>query len=124
MSTNVERIYIFKRFERFWHWSQAALIVVMMTTGFEVHGSYHLLGWEKAGDLKAKRDKEALEDRDEVAEEVAERITEAVALVAAKAADELEAFKAFILDIATVTAESTKGVADTETDAIAKILQA
>jgi hypothetical protein len=27
-----ERIYIFKRFERFWHWSQAALIMFMMLT--------------------------------------------------------------------------------------------
>jgi len=35
-----ERIYIFKRFERFWHWSQAILIVVMGVTGFEIHGTY------------------------------------------------------------------------------------
>jgi thiosulfate reductase cytochrome b subunit len=33
-----ERIYIFKRFERFWHWSQAALIITMGATGFEIHG--------------------------------------------------------------------------------------
>ncbi len=43
-----ERIYIFKRFERFWHWSQAALIITMLVTGFEVHGSYSLLGFETA----------------------------------------------------------------------------
>ncbi len=43
-----ERIYIFKRFERFWHWSQAALIIFMLITGFEVHGSYHLLGYKDA----------------------------------------------------------------------------
>ena len=40
----MERIYVFKRFERFWHWSQALLIIGMMITGFEVHGSYTLLG--------------------------------------------------------------------------------
>mgnify|MGYP003572779632 CR=1 FL=1 len=40
-----ERIYIFKRFERFWHWSQAALIITMLVTGFEVHGSYTLFGF-------------------------------------------------------------------------------
>ena len=28
-----ERIYVFKRFERFWHWSQAALIIALMVTG-------------------------------------------------------------------------------------------
>ena len=45
------RIYIFKRFERFWHWAQAALIIFMLVTGFEIHGSYTLLGWERAADL-------------------------------------------------------------------------
>lgn len=42
------RIYIFKRFERFWHWSQAALIIFMLITGFEVHGSYTFFGFENA----------------------------------------------------------------------------
>ncbi|MDD5250432.1 MAG: cytochrome b/b6 domain-containing protein [Rhodocyclaceae bacterium] len=46
MST--ERIYIYKRFERFWHWSQALLISVMMVTGFEVHGTYTLFGFGHA----------------------------------------------------------------------------
>jgi len=32
------RIYLFKRFERFWHWSQAALVITMLITGFEIHG--------------------------------------------------------------------------------------
>ncbi|OGA47782.1 MAG: cytochrome B [Betaproteobacteria bacterium RIFCSPLOWO2_12_FULL_62_58] len=45
------RVYIFKRFERFWHWTQAALIVLMLLTGFEVHGTYLLFGWEKAANL-------------------------------------------------------------------------
>lgn len=44
----LERIYVFKRFERFWHWAQALLIVVMLITGFEVHGSYELLGFKQA----------------------------------------------------------------------------
>ena len=43
-----ERIYIFKRFERFWHWSQAALIIFMMLTGFEVHGTYEFFGFGAA----------------------------------------------------------------------------
>ena len=45
------RIYIYKRYERFWHWSQACLIITMMITGFEVHGSYLLLGFKKAVQL-------------------------------------------------------------------------
>ena len=44
------RIYIFKRFERFWHWAQAALIIFMLLTGFEIHGTYTLFGWQKAAD--------------------------------------------------------------------------
>jgi thiosulfate reductase cytochrome b subunit len=48
---SAERIYIFKRFERFWHWSQALLIMFMMLTGFEIHGSYALLGFAKAASL-------------------------------------------------------------------------
>lgn len=43
-----ERIYIFKAFERIWHWSQAALIIFMMLTGFEIHGTYSNFGFERA----------------------------------------------------------------------------
>jgi thiosulfate reductase cytochrome b subunit len=43
-----EKIYIFKRFERFWHWSQAALIIFMLLTGFEVHGLYSIFGFKVA----------------------------------------------------------------------------
>lgn len=42
------KVIIFKRFERFWHWVQAAIVIVMLVSGFEVHGSYHLLGYENA----------------------------------------------------------------------------
>ncbi len=42
------RIYIFERFERFWHWSQALLVIGMLATGFEIHGSFRLLGFEQA----------------------------------------------------------------------------
>ena len=46
-----EKIYIFKRFERFWHWAQAATIIFLMLTGFEVHGTYTLFGFEQAVNL-------------------------------------------------------------------------
>ena len=48
---SAERIYIYKRYERFWHWSQALLIIGMMITGFEVHGTYTLVGFQKAVQL-------------------------------------------------------------------------
>lgn len=44
----MEKIYIYKGFERFWHWTQAALILFLALTGFEVHGSFHLFGFEAA----------------------------------------------------------------------------
>lgn len=44
----MQRVYLFKRFERFWHWSQAALIIFMLLTGFEIHGTYRVFGWQRA----------------------------------------------------------------------------
>ena len=44
----MERTYLFTRFERFWHWSQAILIIGMLITGFEIHGTYKLLGFHQA----------------------------------------------------------------------------
>ena len=43
-----QKVYIYKRFERFWHWSQAALIFFLALSGFEIHGSYTFFGYEKA----------------------------------------------------------------------------
>ncbi|HCR12539.1 cytochrome b/b6 domain-containing protein [Solidesulfovibrio sp.] len=40
--------YLYSRYERFWHWLQAALIVCLLVTGFEVHGSFTLLGFKRA----------------------------------------------------------------------------
>jgi thiosulfate reductase cytochrome b subunit len=39
---------MYTRFERLWHWSQAILIITMLVTGFEIHDSYQLLGFEQA----------------------------------------------------------------------------
>jgi thiosulfate reductase cytochrome b subunit len=40
--------YVYKVFERFWHWSQAFLILFLAITGFEIHGSFNLMGFEAA----------------------------------------------------------------------------
>ncbi|MFH2135859.1 MAG: cytochrome b/b6 domain-containing protein [Pseudomonadota bacterium] len=45
------RIYLYNRYERFWHWSQALLVISMLITGFEVHGSFTLFGFEQAVNL-------------------------------------------------------------------------
>ncbi len=42
------RIQLYARFERFWHWLQALLIIVLLVTGFEIHGSLKLLGFSQA----------------------------------------------------------------------------
>ncbi len=47
----MQKVYIYKGFERFWHWSQASLIIFLAMTGFEVHGSFHIFGFEKAAEF-------------------------------------------------------------------------
>lgn len=42
------KFYLYTRYERFWHWVQAALIIALIATGFEVHGSFTLLGYKRA----------------------------------------------------------------------------
>ena len=48
MSEKTTRVYIFKVFERIWHWSQAGLIILLLLTGFEVHGSFGNFGFKQA----------------------------------------------------------------------------
>ncbi len=49
-----EKVYIYKLYERFWHWTQAFLIFFLALTGFEVHGSFTFFGFENAVDLHNK----------------------------------------------------------------------
>ncbi|WP_246152288.1 cytochrome b/b6 domain-containing protein [Roseospira navarrensis] len=44
----LQSVMVFSRFERFWHWFQAVLIIALMMTGFEVNGAYEWLGYETA----------------------------------------------------------------------------
>lgn len=43
-----EKVLMYKRFERFWHWSQAALILGLALTGFEIHGTWTVAGFKTA----------------------------------------------------------------------------
>jgi thiosulfate reductase cytochrome b subunit len=42
------KVYIYRSFERFWHWMQAFLIFFLAATGFEIHGSFIFFGYENA----------------------------------------------------------------------------
>jgi thiosulfate reductase cytochrome b subunit len=48
------RAYVYKGFERFWHWTQSFLIIFLALTGFEIHSSYALFGFDTAVDLHNK----------------------------------------------------------------------
>jgi thiosulfate reductase cytochrome b subunit len=39
---------LYSKFERFWHWTQMALVVILLITGFEIHGEIKLLGFDYA----------------------------------------------------------------------------
>lgn len=41
-------IYLYTRYERFWHWLQMLLILILLVTGLETHGLYHFLGFYTA----------------------------------------------------------------------------
>lgn len=41
-------IYLYSRYERFWHWLQSLLIIVLLITGFEIHMGFTLLGFHRA----------------------------------------------------------------------------
>ena len=41
-----EKILFYTRFERFWHWAQALLILLLLITGFVIHGSLPIISYE------------------------------------------------------------------------------
>jgi thiosulfate reductase cytochrome b subunit len=43
-----KQVYIYKTFERFWHWMQAILIFFLAFSGFEIHGIYDFFGYRDA----------------------------------------------------------------------------
>jgi thiosulfate reductase cytochrome b subunit len=47
----MKKIYLYTRFERFWHWLQALMIIILLGTGLEIHGVYALFGFEEAVEL-------------------------------------------------------------------------
>jgi thiosulfate reductase cytochrome b subunit len=43
-----QKVYIYRAFERFWHWTQATLIFFLAFTGFEIHGTINFFGYQNA----------------------------------------------------------------------------
>ncbi len=39
------KVLIFTRFERFWHWTQMSLIMILLFTGFGIHGFHDLMSF-------------------------------------------------------------------------------
>jgi thiosulfate reductase cytochrome b subunit len=48
MLKKMTNIYLYTRYERFWHWFQMALILILLLTGFEVHSQFSLFGFHTA----------------------------------------------------------------------------
>lgn len=44
----MNRIYLFTRFNRFWHWAQAVLVALLTISGFETRGYYSVFGFREA----------------------------------------------------------------------------
>lgn len=42
----MKKVYLYKKFERFWHWAQTIMIITLIFTGFEIHGTTNWLGYE------------------------------------------------------------------------------
>jgi thiosulfate reductase cytochrome b subunit len=49
-ATKMVNTYLYTRYERFWHWLQTVLVIILLLSGFEVHGLYTLMGFQQAVD--------------------------------------------------------------------------
>ena len=45
------KVKMYTGFERLWHWVQAILIVLLALTGFEIHGTFEIFGYQTAVEL-------------------------------------------------------------------------
>jgi len=44
----MRKVYLYARFQRFWHWMQALIIFALLFSGMEIHGLFKLMGYEAA----------------------------------------------------------------------------
>lgn len=50
-TSRMVNIYLYTRYERFWHWLQTVLIVLLLLTGFEINGVFTLFGFKAASEI-------------------------------------------------------------------------
>ncbi len=43
-----KKVYIYYKFERFWHWMQALLVILLAITGFAIHYNWDFISFEQA----------------------------------------------------------------------------
>ncbi len=84
----------------------------------------NLLVRDLAHDARAKYEKDEKPNATNLEALTLEHVTEAVALVAEKAPEDLDAFKAFILGLADSVANAAEGVSGLEAGAIDKLKEA
>ncbi len=51
MESRLTNIYLYTRYERFWHWLQTILILLLLVTGFEINGLFSLFGFKVASEI-------------------------------------------------------------------------
>ncbi len=44
----MSRVIMYNGFERFWHWALAVLILILLLSGFNIHGTYQIFNFEQA----------------------------------------------------------------------------
>ncbi|MBN1365033.1 MAG: cytochrome b/b6 domain-containing protein [Syntrophaceae bacterium] len=49
----MKQVIMYKGTERLWHWLQAALIIFLLLTGFELHGTYEIFGYKNTYEMHA-----------------------------------------------------------------------
>lgn len=47
----MSKVKIYSKFERFWHWTQMLLILLLAITGFEIHSTFKCFGYYRAVQL-------------------------------------------------------------------------
>jgi len=50
----VKRVKIYTRFNRFWHWAQALLVILLALTGFGIHFNWGIFSFEQAVTLHVR----------------------------------------------------------------------
>lgn len=48
---NMVNVYLYTRYERFWHWLQTTLILLLLITGLEINGLFRLFGFKLAYEI-------------------------------------------------------------------------